>query len=187
MKVSSVVQLIMVAGVAGCAALVPSDDADHAAAGIMKIADSLASASALNEAQTEYAAVADLHPASSFATEALLRTAILAGHPGNPGRNDSTAITRLEQYASLPLTMAERQRVQFEIAQLRRARSGDEQLRAVRASLDSLSALAGQQAAALQARSAKIRELETQLADANTELKKLRDVDVSISKRATKK
>lgn len=187
MKGQSILRFLVVASLGGCAIFLPSEDNDYAASEIMKTADSLAAASFFDEAAMRFAEVADLHPASSSAPQALLRTAILSGHPRNRARNDSTSLVRLSQYASLPLASADRQRVEFEASLLQRVMADGREVIQMRASLDSLAAASGQQAAALQTRSAKIRELETQLADANTELKKLREIDVTLSKRATKK
>ena len=187
MKARSLLWILTMAGITGCSTFLSSGDADHPSGAMMNSADSLATAALLEQAAIQYALVADRYSSSSFAREALLRAAVLADHPGNPAKDDSISLARFEQYASLPLALAERQRVELETALLRRARTNDQELHRLASTVDSLVALAGQQSSLLQARAARIHELETQLTDANSELKKLRDVDVTISKRTTKK
>jgi len=166
---------------AGCAG-VDGSRSDDAVAYHMRMADSLEQEMALRGAAEHYAAVAEGYPQSGAYPVAVRKAAILYSSEFNEARNDSLALHWFTAYLGLPLKKAERENVQTFVSLLQRTRTLREELNRRTMMADSLGALARRQAGTLNADTRRIQDLEAELQKAEGELKKIKDIDLRLSR-----
>jgi hypothetical protein len=170
------------AAVAGCGTLVGEHGEEAEARRQVELARTLEAASNLREAAHEYSMVAQRYPNSSVWPTAVRKTAILYASPLNPSRNDSISLVWFAAYQSLPLNPLEKDVVQSHVALQGRMKALDDELNRQKEANDSLSVSVKKLAAAATAQGRRTQELEAQLRQTSEELKKLKEVDIRLSK-----
>jgi len=171
----------------GCATLTGESAADADARKHLDLARSLEASSALREAADEYSIIAEQFPASSAYPTAVRKAALLYARPDNPDRNDSLARFWFHAYQELPLQGQEKDLLGV-VAMLYRqvdSLSADNSHR--QSAVDSLTASSRRQAGTATAQAKRVRELEGELERAVEELKKLKEIDVQLSKSRRKR
>ena len=148
----------------------------------MAIADTLEQINLLAEASLEYTLAAQLYPSSEYYPMAVRKAAFLYSDRRNPARNDSVSIFWFQRYLELPLSAEQRELTSLYL-QLR------EETSTLRNSLtrqgsvaDSLQTIVRRQGNEMGNRAKRLAELEAELAKANDELQKLREIDVKMHK-----
>jgi hypothetical protein len=166
----------------GCTVLLGDREAEAEAHRQIELARTLESSSQLREAAHEYSIVAEQFPNTSAYPNAVRKAAYLYAYPPNPGRNDSVALHWLDAYLSLSLSTQERETGTLLSALVERSRSLRDELARHTDVTDSLTAIIRRQSATLSALVKKSQEMESELQQTASELKKLKEVDVRISK-----
>ena len=167
---------------AGCAArpVGPGDESE--ARRKLDLARRLESSTAYREAAHEYAMVADQYPATEYYLVAARKAALLYASPDSPARDDTAALRWIKVVLSLDIPSEEREAMEV----LRKLLVALTALRAeadrVSAYADSLSAAARRQGGVLSAEMRRTAELEDQLEQTLEELRKLKEIDVQVSK-----
>lgn len=167
---------------AGCATR-PGGPGDAAEARRkLDLARRLEASTAYREAAHEYAMVADQYPATEFYPIAARKAALLYASPDSPARNDTAALRWIRAVLALEIPPEEREALEV----LRKLLVALKDVRAdadrVAASADSLSAASRRQGAALSAEMRRAAELEDKLQQTLEELRKLKEIDVQVSK-----
>ncbi len=148
----------------------------------MTIADTLEQANLLAEASLEYTLAAQLYPSSEYYPMAVRKAAFLYSDKRNPARNDSVSIFWFNRYLELPLS-AEQREITVLYLQLREEASTlRNSLTRQRGVSDSLQTIIKRQGNEIGNRAKRLGELEAELAKANDELQKLREIDVKMHK-----
>lgn len=166
----------------GCSSSDVVNDVEIEARRHMAIADTLEQAFAWKEATLEYKIVAERFPSSSVHATAVRKTAFLLSVPSNPAANDSASLYWLTTYLDLTKSSEERQIIQMYLTMVGRVRILRDSLTRQNALHDSLVAGARKQAGETASRARRILELESELEKAANELKKLKEIDVRISR-----
>jgi hypothetical protein len=173
----------------GCAAPGPSGRSwtDRTVARHMVMADSLERQMAIREALEHYGIVAEVYPRSSAYPTAVRKAALLSISDLNPAPSDSLALRWFSAYLSLPLKKPERETVRTFVTLLKRVKVLREDLNRKAITADSLSAATRRQAGILATDARRIQELESELQQANSALRKMKDIDLQLSKSRTRK
>ncbi len=167
---------------AGCTLLPGDREAEGEAHRQMELARTLESASQLREAAHEYSIVAEQFPNAGVYPSAVRKAAYLYALPANPGRNDSIALHWLNTYLSISLSSQDRETGILLVALIERSKLfRDESTRQTDVT-DSLSAIIRKQSVMLSALARKSQEMESELQQTAGELRKMKEVDVRISK-----
>lgn len=178
----TLVSLITVAlFIAGCAGSFESRTADLISYH-MRMADSLEQEMALQGAAEHYALVATEFPQTSAYPIAIRKAAMLYASEFNPARNDSLALRWFTACLGLPLKKSDRENVQTFMALLQRVRVLQEEVTRRTASSDSLTSVARRQAGAVATDLRRIQELEAELQQTQKELKRMKEIDLRLSK-----
>jgi hypothetical protein len=160
---------------------------EQSAADIMKRADSLVAVSAIPEAIGHYYIITEQYSATRSYPEAVFKLGVLFCSRKNPWPNDSVALGWFHLYKTLPISRADSAYVDTYISLLERMNHANALLARHSTIVDSLSSLLTKNSNELLTHDKRIAELEAQIKQTNEELTKLREVDVHISKRGTKK
>lgn len=168
--------------IVGCSSTRRLSDVEFQAQRHMAIADTLERAAALAEATLEYTLVADRFPATSVHAAAVRKAALLYSSPINPIANDSVSRYWLTRYLDLAESPEEKQIIQMYLKIVDRVTSLRDSLARHTALSDSLAVVARKQTGEASSRGKRIQELESELEKASSELKKLKEIDVRISK-----
>ena len=179
--------MVFVLLAAGCSTLPDSRDAESQAAYHMRLAETLERASLLREATHEYTIVAEQYPSSTSYPAAVRKAAFLSMNRWNPAINDSVSLHWFNVYLGLPLKRQDREGARTYVYLLERIRLLREDITRQSAVVDSLSSAAKRQTFSLSSQTRLIQDLETELQQANDELKKLKEIDVRLSKTRGKK
>jgi hypothetical protein len=166
----------------GCGLFTAETVPDSGAAYRMWIADSLEQQGMFQSAATQYATVAEQFPQSSFYPSAVRRAALMYSISPFSARNDSAAYRWYIAYLSLPLKKPERENVRVSTELLYRILRLHAQIEQISATSDSLTVLTKRQSASLNADSHRMQELELQLQQAQAELRKIKEIDLRLSK-----
>lgn len=158
------------------------NDAEVQAQRHMAIADTLERASALKKATDEYLLVAERFPSTSVYAIAVRKVGLLLGSPANLAANDSASLFWLNKYLTLTESPEEKQFVGMYIGMVDRMSALRDSLERQAAAIDSLSAITRKQASETATRTRRLQELEAELQQVSTELRKLKEIDVRISK-----
>ena len=149
----------------------------------MRLADSLEASNQLREATLEYRLVAELYPKTEFFSEAVRNTALLYSNPANPIVDDSTSLRWFQMYLTLPISREEKVKAEVYVTMLKRITALQRETNRRVPSTDSLQAVIRRQVNELSSRGKRIQDLEAELNQTKTELQRLREVDVRISRR----
>jgi hypothetical protein len=183
MKVQRLFGLALAAAaLAGCGTLVGEHGEEAEARRQVELARTLEAASNLREAAHEYSIVAQRYRNSSVWPAAVRKTALLYASPLNSSRNDSISLAWFNVYQALPLNPQEKDVVQSHVALQRRLKTLDDELGRQKEVNDSISVAAKKLTATVTAQGRRAQELEAQLHQTSEELKKLKAVDVRLSK-----
>jgi transposase-like protein len=174
--------LLIAALLYGCSSSDIVSDVEVQALRHMAIADTLEHASAFQEATLEYKIVAERFPLSSVYATAVRKTALLLGSPTNPAANDSASLYWLNIYIGLTTSPEEKQIIQMYLNVVGRVKVLRDSLTRKSAINDSLLAVTRKQGGEAVTRARRILELEAELQKASNELRKLKEIDVRISK-----
>jgi hypothetical protein len=166
----------------GCSSSGIVNDVEVQALRHMAIADTLERASALKEATLEYKIVAGHFPSSSVHATAVRKTALLFSSPANPAANDSASLYWLNIYLDLTKSPEEKQIIQMYLKMVGRAKVLHDSLTRQAAVNDSLVAVARRLGGETASRARRVQELESELQKASNELRKLKEIDMRISK-----
>ncbi len=167
---------------AGCSMFSGSTPTESEAARIMILADSLERASFLREAALEYTIAAEQYPEAPGYPTAVRRAALLYLNPSNPSRSDSASLHWLEVYVTIPVSREEKENARALIGQLQRIvtlRAGIARQMSI---ADSLGGVARKQATLVTSQLHRIQELEAELTQANQELKRIKEIDLKLSR-----
>jgi len=148
----------------------------------MHIADSLEQEGKFRSAATEYSTVAEQYPQSSYYPAAVRRAALMFSISPYSAGNDSAAYRWYLAYLSLPLKKPERENVRVTVELLHRILLLHAQISQIYTATDSLTVLTKRQSASLNIDSHKIQELEFELQNAQSELRKIKEIDLRLSK-----
>jgi len=182
----STFRLVPLAFIAGCITTGSIDNVEVEAQRHMAIADTLEQASELKEATLEYTLVAERFPTSGAYMTAVRKAALLFSSPENPAANDSASRFWLNTYLKLTHSPEEKQliRMYFDMAdQVKLLKDSLAHQKVVHESLMTTARKQGNEAAA---RARRIQELEADLKKASDELRKLKEIDLRISKSRVK-
>ncbi|MEW6509721.1 MAG: hypothetical protein AB1428_02045 [Bacteroidota bacterium] len=153
----------------------------------MRLADSLEQEMALKGAAEHYVVVATEFPQSTAFPVAARKAALLYASEFNPARNDSLALYWFTACLNLPMKKADREHFQMFVSLLRRVRTLQESLARKTASVDSLTTLAKRQSGTIMTDMRRLQDLEADLQQVQQELKRMKEIDVKLSKSRTRK
>ena len=148
----------------------------------MAIADTLERASALRKATGEYLIVAERFPSTSVYASAVRKLALLLESPSNPAANDSSSLYWLNKYLALTPSPEEKQFIRMYLRLVDRVKILRDSLERQTDAMDSLAVVARKQSGEAASRTHRLQELEAELQQVSTELRKLKEIDVRISK-----
>ena len=174
--------LLIVLAFCGCSSSGLLSDAEIQAQRHVAIADTLERASALKEATDEFLIVAERYPSTSVYALAVRKAALLLGFPSNPAANDSASLYWLNKYLTLTNSPEEKQFIQMYLRGVDRVSILHDSLERETATVDSLTAVTRKQGSEAVTRTRRLQELEAELQKVSTELRKLKEIDVGISK-----
>lgn len=170
----------------GCSPLGTISDAEMQAQRHMAIADTLERSSALKEATLEYTIVAERFPSTVVHSAAVRKAALLLSAPSNPAANDSASLYWLNTYLTITRSTEEKQIIQMYLRMVDRVKGLRDSLVRQTIANDSLAITARKQTNDASARGRRVQELEAELEKASSELKKLKEIDVRMSKSKVK-
>jgi hypothetical protein len=182
MALRNVLPLIVVLAAAGCSSTGGLSDPETQARRRMAIADTLERASALKEATLEYTIVAERFSGTSVHAAAVRKAALLYSSSANPAANDSSSRYWLTRYLDLTRSAEEKQIIRMYMAMVDRVALLRDSVARQTVANDSLSALARRQTGDLTTRAKRMQELEAELQKASDELKRLKEIDVRVSR-----
>jgi hypothetical protein len=168
--------------VAGCGTLVGEPGEEAEARRQVELARTLEAASNLREAAHEYSIVAQRYPNTSVWPTAVRKASILYASPLNPSRNDSISLVWFAAYQALPLNPQEKDLVQSHVSLQGRMRALEDEMGRQKDVNDSLTVTLKKLSATVVAQGRRAQELEAQVRQTSEELKKLKEVDVRLSK-----
>lgn len=183
----SLVVVTTVLVLVGCAGPRLDQDAESRARHHIIIADTLQRAGEFPKAVLEYRLITEMYPKTSYYPVAVRNLAILHARPGTPIANDSIALFWLNAYRQLPLPPAERQTIDLLQTLMAKLRSVRAELALETLVADSLAFIARKHGTELTANARRIQELEQQLQQASSELTKMKEVDIRMSRSRQKK
>lgn len=179
---------IAVTIVAGCSCTGGNRTTTAAVAYRMYLADSLEQVMAIRQAAEQYAIIAREHPRSSAYPMAVRKAAFLYAREYNSRGSDSLSLYWFTAYLALPLNKSERDDVRTYVTLLQRIKSIREELNRRVTVADSLIAVTKRQAGAMTSdMRRRIMELEASVNEAQSELRKMKDIDLRLSKSRPRK
>jgi len=182
MKAIACVLLMAGLAVAGCGVFSESRSPLSFAARRMQIADSLEQEGLYQQAAETYAQVATRFPRFSQYPTAVRKAALLYSLSSPTMANDSAAYRWSQTYLGLPLEKSDRENARISVELLSRILSMRAQIVQLYTSSDSLTVLTKRQAASMAADARRIQEVEQQLQQAQSELTKIKEIDLRLSK-----
>ena len=131
--------------------------------------------------------MAEHYPGTSPYRDAVRKAALIYCDPLNPAANDSIALYWLGVYGRMKLTMDEERMVRDITALLQRVKTLRQRISRGATTTENLNSEAKKRTATLNSQARRIQELEEELQRTNQELKRLKDVDLQMSRRRQKK
>jgi len=177
--------LFLLAGgfvLAGCGVFSNARSPSSFAARRMQIADSLEQEGLYKQSADAYAYVATRFSRSSQYPIAVRRAALLYSLSPPTIANDSAAYRWYQAYLALPLEKSDREDARIAVELLSRILSLHDQIVQLYITTDSLTVLTKRQAASMSADTHRIQEIEQQLQQAQSELAKIKEIDLRLSK-----
>jgi hypothetical protein len=172
--------------IVGCIATGSLDNVELEAQKHMAIADTLERSSELKQATLEYTLVAERYPTSSAYLTAVRKAALLFSTPENPAASDSASRFWLNTYLKLSPSPEEKQFIQMYLDMADQVKVLRDSLAHQKVIHDGLVAAARKQGNESAARAKRIQELEADLKKASEEMRKLKEIDLRISKSRVK-
>jgi hypothetical protein len=166
----------------GCELLNEPSATETAAGNRIRLADSLEHEGRFQDAALEYSAVADHYPQSGFYPTAVRRAALMYSISPYSAANDSAAYRWYLAYLALPLKKGERENVRVSVELLHRVILLHAQISQIYTATDSLTVVNKKQSALLNGSGHRMQDLEIQLQRAEAELKKIKEMDLRLSK-----
>jgi len=146
------------------------------------LAGSLEESKQYAEAAKEYGRIAETYPTSFFYERAVRKAAMLNVHPENPRFDLDAGLKWFRILAELPISPAEQENVRIQIGLLERIKTLQYSIYELDYGKRKLLTDSEAQEKELTAKDRKIRQLESELAWASEELRKLKEVDVLLHK-----
>jgi len=177
--------LVMASALAivGCASretLAPAPRADTDR--VLELALSYENLGDLRRATEVYTSIAVRYPHTDPGAQAAYKAGLLRVNPRNPARDDTLALLWFQTALSRPISLQDRHHAENYSAQLQHLQELRQDLNAQWRLNDSLRNVIRQQGVAIAAHQRRTLGLEEQLFAANSELKKLKDVDLQIAR-----
>jgi hypothetical protein len=166
----------------GCALLTEPSGPEEAAGNRIRLADSLEHEGKFLGAALQYSAAAEEYPQSSYYPTAVRRAALMYSISPYSAGNDSAAYRWYLAYLALPLKKAERENVRVSVELLHRILLLHAQISQIYTATDSLTVVTKRQSAQLNADGHRMQGLELDLQRAQAELKKIKEMDLRLSK-----
>jgi len=169
--------------IAGCGPFTEVSESEQAATSALEGARILEEGGHLDQAVRAYQEVAQNHPSSPVALEAIRKVALLSASAANPARDDSVARAWLRIYLSKDLPAGERETASLLLDRI--AYSGEllQRLRRQDGRTDSLSRLLREQLTLMRDQGQAIESLRKELYRTSEELRKLKDIDERTARR----
>jgi len=148
----------------------------------LSIAATLEESKQYAEAAKEYDRFAETYPTSFFYKKAVRKAAMLYVHPENPQFDLDAGLKWFNVLAELPLSPGEQEDVRLHIALLERIKGLQYSIYELDYGKKKLMIASEKQEKELAERDRKVRQLESELAWASEELRRLKEVDVLLHK-----
>ncbi|MBW1737954.1 MAG: SPOR domain-containing protein [Deltaproteobacteria bacterium] len=148
----------------------------------MEHAAALEDSSLYHQAAQEYAIVAERYPSTGYYKRAVWKTALLNMHPDNSKIDYSTALFWLKVYLGLSLSPEEKEDAALYVAMLEHVNGLQAELSSYVAEKDKLLEVTQKQSSDIVTGTRRLKELEAELAQAQDELKKMKEVDVRMQR-----
>jgi hypothetical protein len=145
-------------------------------------ADSLEQVKAIRSAAETYGTIADQYPQSSVYPQAVRKAALLTATELNPARNDSLALRWFAAYLALPTKKEEHEVAQVCFSLLQRLRVLQEEMIKRTGAADSLGGVVRRLGTTMSAEQRRIADLEAELTQVQGELRRLKEIDLRLSK-----
>jgi len=178
MKWHHVIVVISCFLVAGCFSQSRNSRSELQARNHMNHAAALEDAAEYHRAAQEYSVVAERYPAASYYKTAVWKAAVLNIHPASSKIDYNAALHWLQVYLGLPLSSEEKDRADLYVGMLTHINDLESILSAFAAEKVELQAMTQKQSSDIVAATQRLDQLEADLAHANAELKKMKEVDV---------
>ncbi len=171
-----------------CAPFLRDFDSEERAKAHMRMADSLEQASAVREAAFEYGLVVQHYPRTEAYPEALRKAALLSLQCSESAQTDSLGRAMLELYLEEgPATQKEQESIETLIALAARLEVLRKETRRQGQALDSLSVAFHRQTNSVCGQMQRVTDLEQQLRQVMEELRRLKQVDLDITRNRRQK
>jgi hypothetical protein len=174
--------LVLAFTLAGCFSSGSTRSPEAAAVALFNRADSLEAQMAIRSAAEVYGMIADQYPQSSVYPQAVRKAALLTATELNPARNDSLALRWFAAYLALPTKREEREVAQVCYSLLQRMRVLQEEMMKRTGAADSLGGVVRRLGATVSAEQRRIVDLEAELTQVQGELRRLKEIDLKLSK-----
>lgn len=148
----------------------------------MGLAQSMEQGGEFNKAIHLYSIVADNAPETEWGATATLKTALLLSSPRNPARNDSLALLWFRTTIARTRSADERLQAEVSMALLDRLLLRVKDARRQRTIVDSLQTALRRQSGMILSQTRRLQDMEREVVAAQSELQRLKDVDVTISR-----
>jgi len=176
-----------VLALSGCISMSSMRTSESAALSLYSRADSLEGAMAIRAAAEAYGTIADQYPQSSVYSQAVRKAALLTAVELNPARNDSLALRWFAAYLALPSRKEEREVAQVCYSLLQRFRVLQDEMMKRSTAADSLSGVVRRMGTSMSAEQRRIADLEAEISQVQGELRRLKEIDVKLSKNRGRK
>jgi len=178
MKWHHVIVVILCFLIAGCFSQVRSSRSELQARNHMDRAAALEDASEYHRAAKEYSIVAERYPATSYYKTAVWKAALLNIHPASSEIDYNAALYWLQVYLRLPLSPEEKDSAALYAAMLKHINDLESLLSAFAVETEKLQADTQKQSSDMVTATQRLHQLEADLAHAQAELVKMKEVDV---------
>lgn len=174
--------LFLAVGLAGCSPLGSMRSPESVAVALFNRADSLEQQLAIRSAAETYGTIADQYPQSSVYPQAVRKAALLTATELNIARKDSLALRWFAAYLALPTRKEEREVAQVCYSLLQRMRVLQEEMMKRSGAADSLGGVVRRLGTTMSAEQRRIADLEAELSQVQGELRRLKEIDMKLSK-----
>ena len=178
MECRKVIVIILCFLFAGCMPQIHGLKLINQARSHMERAAALEDSASYHQAAQEYAIVAERYPSTSYYKRAVHKTALLNIHPNNPKVDYGAALFWFKVYLGLSLSSKEKEETELYLAMLEHVNGLQAELSSYVAEKDKLLELSQKQSSEIVTGTRRLMELEAELAQAQDELKKMKEVDV---------
>jgi len=187
MKMRNIVIIILCFLITSCASRIQSLESEKKARDFMDRAAALENEEAYHQAAQEYAMVAEHYPSTGYHKRAVWKAALLNIHPANPEINYDAALSWLQVYLKLPLSSEEKEAATLYVSMVERVNDLQAELSLMVEEKNRLLEITQKQSIDIESDTKRRKELETELAHAWDELKKMKAVDVRMHRSKVEK